>query len=85
MTEHKTPYTVENQPMLTLNLAPMPNPYGLFWCCADCMPLTNGRTSLTWQPPDQRRGVCVHCGREYTFASRYGEDELVEELARREH
>ena len=25
MTEHKTPYTVENQPMLTLNLAPMPN------------------------------------------------------------
>jgi hypothetical protein len=38
--------------------------------------------SFEWLAPDQRRGVCVHCGREYTFASRYGEDELVEELGK---
>jgi hypothetical protein len=66
---------------LTMNLPPMPNPDGLFWCCGDCWPF-DGKQSLSWMPPDQKRGHCRFCGRDYYFASRYGEDELVAELAR---
>jgi hypothetical protein len=70
-----------HQPALTLNLAPMPHPdHGCYWCCADCYP--GWQMTFEWLGPDQTRGRCAMCGREYTFSSRYGEDELVEELAR---
>lgn len=69
-----------SQMALDLNLGPMPNPYGLFWCCGDCMSINGGRMSLTWEPPDYNNGSCIHCNRVYTFKSRYGEDELVEAI-----
>jgi len=65
---------------LALGLGAIPDPNGLYWVCGDCFPLTNGRYSLTWQPPDQRLGKCEHCGRHYEFSSGYGEVELIAAL-----
>lgn len=71
-----------NQMTLGLGLPPAKNPYGLFWCCGDCFPKSEGKHSLIWQPPDYKSGRCVYCGRAYTFSSRYGKDELVDELSK---
>ena len=68
-----------HQPALPLNLPPAPNPAGLFWCCT-CHPLIPGRTSLLWQPPDYRRGMCIYCKRVYEFDSRWGKVELAVEV-----
>ena len=67
---------MNQQSMFALGLPPTPNPHGMFWCCADCLPITNGQVSITWTPPDYSTGECRFCGREYVFASDYGEDEL---------
>ena len=69
------------QPMLPTmkpkGLPPRLDEYHLFWCCADCYPVLQGGTSLVWQPKDgYRTGVCVICGRQYTFNSPYGKEEL---------
>lgn len=66
-----------NQLSLDLELKPVMNEERIFWCCANCLPITGGGYSLTWQPPDQHVGKCEHCGREFAFDSRYGEDELI--------
>ena len=63
---------------LSLGLPLVMNPDGWFWCCGDCIPITDGRRSLSWMPPDYCSGRCVHCGRVYTFSSKYGEAELIE-------
>ena len=71
---------VNAQIPLVLNLPPVPNQYGLFWCCADCLPISGGRMSLSWQPPDYKVGRCWYCKRDWQFSSRYGEDELRAEI-----
>ena len=68
------------QQALPLGLGAVPNRLGLFWCCGDCLGVTQGRVSLRWQPPDQRVGVCHFCGQVYEFGSRYGQDELVQSV-----
>lgn len=69
-----------SQQTMALGIGAVPNSLGLFWCCGDCVSVTGGRVSLTWHPPDQKRGTCHVCKREYTFASKYGQAELVEAL-----
>ena len=66
-----------NQLIFDLNLGPVVNPTSLFWCCGNCISVNDGRMSLTWLPPDHRRGRCEHCGRIFTFDSKYGEEELI--------
>ena len=61
---------------LGLNLPPVPNEYGLFWCCADCLHITKGGISISWTPPDYRTGYCRHCRRDYEFTSDWGLVEL---------
>ena len=55
------------QMVMPMGLAAVPSPSGWFWCCGDCMPLTRGAVSVTWQPPDQTVGKCGLCGRVYEF------------------
>jgi len=66
-----------SQPALVLGIGVVPAPHGLYWVCGDCLPRTNGKYGLIWQPPDQKRGKCVHCGQMYEFSSKYGETELA--------
>ena len=68
------------QPALAMNLPPTISSGRVCWTCADCWPVTQGNAGLGWLPPDYKRGRCARCGRVYEFESRYGEDELVEEL-----
>ena len=43
-----------------------------FWCCGACVALHHFGSSLIWQPPDYREGICVFCGRQYTFQAARG-------------
>ena len=67
-----------NQLTLDLDLKPILNLTGHFWCCPHCAHLSQRKTSLTWKPPDYRAGVCVHCGRRFEFNSPYGHGERGE-------
>ena len=58
---------------LTFDFAAIPVlAHGLFWCCGACVALHHFGSSLIWQPPDYREGVCVFCGRRYRFAAARG-------------
>lgn len=55
---------------LPLNIGPIR--VGTRTCCGLCLPQTQGKTSLIWQPPDYRQGACPLCGQVYDLPHPYG-------------
>ena len=60
-----------NQLTLDLGLEPIITPTGLA-CCPYCVERHRMNASLTWHPPDYKRGTCVYCKREFHVQEKYG-------------